>query len=94
MLKKLQHNYVGLTNLPISSFLNHLFAANIITIHEKQKIKAIPQELESERMEYFLDNIIISSLKSNDTIKFKGFLKVLEGSDNTVLTAAAKKLGM
>ena len=45
-------------------------------------------------MEYFLDNIIIPSLKNNLTFKFKGFLKVLEDSDNSMLTTAAKNLGM
>ena len=45
-------------------------------------------------MEYLLDNIIIPSLKNNLTIKFKGFLKVLEDSDNPLLTKAAKNLGM
>ena len=94
MLKKLKHHYVELSNLPISSILNRLFAGDIITRKEKKEIKAIPRELEEDRMEYFLDNIIIPSLKSNHAFKFKRFLKVLEGSDNPLLTAAAKNLGM
>ena len=94
LLDRLQHNYVEISNLPINSILNHLFAGKIITLQEKQKIKTIPRELEDERMEYLLDNIIIPSLKNNVTVKFKGFLKVLEDSDNPVLTTAAKNLGM
>ena len=92
MLKKLKCDYVELLNLPISSILNHLFAGDIITAKEKKEIKAIP--LEEDRMEYFLDDIIIPSLEINHTFKFKGFLKVLEDSDNPVLTTAAKNLGM
>ena len=94
LLEKLKRNYVQLLNLPISSILNHLFAEDIITAKEKKEIKAISRELEEERMEYFLDNIIIPSLKINHAFKFKGFLKVLEESDNPVLTTAAKNLGM
>ena len=94
LLKKLKCNYVELSNLPISSILNHLFAGDIITNKEKKEIKAIPRELEEDRMEYFLDNIIIPSLKSNNAFKFKGFLEVLKDSDNPVLTTAAKNLGM
>ena len=94
MLTKLQQNYVELLNLPINSILNHLFAGKIITHQEKQKIKAISEELEDARMEYLLDKIIIPSLNNNLTIKFKGFLKVLEDSDDPVLMTAARNLGM
>ena len=50
-------------------------------------------EFEDKMMECFLDKIIIHALKKDSISKFKGFLEVLEDSDNPVLTAAAKNLG-
>ena len=71
-----------------------MYTGDIITSRERKEIEAIPQKMELHRMEYFLVNVILSSLKGNDASKFKGFLKVLEDCDITMLTAAAKNLGM
>ena len=50
--------------------------------------------LNSQKMEYLLDNIIMPSLYANITVKFQGFLEVMGESDDSALTIMAKKLGM
>ena len=70
-----------------------MYSKRVITLEEKQKIKAITNSVESDRMEYFLDNIITPSLVVHVTIKFKGFLEVMEQSGNSTLVSMAVKLG-
>ena len=50
--------------------------------------------LESARMEYLLDKIIAPSLSSKIGTKFKGFLEVMENSDDVMFNSMAQKLGM
>ena len=45
-------------------------------------------------MEYLLDNVIIPSLMIKVGVKFKGFLEVMEQSEDVVFTTMAKELGM
>ena len=70
--------------------LAKLYSKRIITLGEKQQIKANP--VENDRMEYFLDCIIIPSLKVNVDIKFRGFLEVLKESGDSTLISMAVKL--
>ena len=87
----IQKNYYELSILPINSMLSKLYSLGIITLEEKQQIKANP--VENDRMEYFLDNIIVPSLEDNVDMKFRGFLKVMKESDDSTLISIAAKLG-
>ena len=88
--KKIMRNYSKLTKLPIDLILDNLFAKKVITYKEKKTV-----QLKSKiRMEYFLDRIILPSLTNNIIAKFKGFLEVMEESDDLSLIDLAKKLGM
>ena len=89
---KITEYYVQLTGLPINSILRALRAKKVILANEKDEIEIIP--LQSKRMEYLLDNVIIRSLNNKVGIKFKGFLEVMEESDDVMFTSMAKKLGM
>ena len=90
--ENVKDNYVKLTNLPINLMINQLYSKGVITDEEKLKIEAL--SLEIDRMKYFLDHILLPSLKNDVAIKFKGFLEVMEESDNSILTSMAKMLGM
>ena len=72
--------------------LSKLYSKGIITLEEKEKIKAKP--VESQKMEYFLDRIITPSLVVNVQVKFKGFLEVMKDSGDSTLISMATKLGM
>ena len=71
--------------------LGKLYSKSIITHDEKQRITA--NSVETERMEYFLDRIIIPSLQVNVDMKFRGFLKVMTESGDFTLMSMAAKLG-
>ena len=88
---KVKNNYVEITNLPIDAILGNLFAKEVITKREKETIEAIP--LKSNKMEYFLDSVINPSLSNKVSIKFIGFMKVMEESGDPIFIDMAKKLG-
>ena len=71
--------------------LGKLYSKSVITLKEKQQIKAY-NLVETERMEYFLDNIITPSLECKNNTKFKGFLEILKESDDSTSMAIAEKL--
>ena len=81
-----------MTYLPINSMLGKLYSKDVITLKEKDKIKG-SGTAESDRMEYFLDRIIIPSLKVKVPINFKGLLEVMEESGDSTLISMAKQLG-
>ena len=87
----IQKNYDELTVLPINSLLSKLYSKGIITLEEKQRIQAHPVEIDG--MQYFLDRIIIPSLKVNVDKKFRGFLEVMKESGDYTLISMAAKLG-
>jgi len=91
--KKVKEMYTRLINLNVSAMLGHLYSKDVITAREKQIIQStIP--LESDKMGYLLDNIILPSLESGVIIKFKLFLEVMEESDDPVTRAIGSQLGM
>ena len=87
----IQKNYYELSILPVNSMLGKLYSKGIITLEEKQQIKANP--VESDRMEYFLDHVIIPSLEDNVNMKFREFLEVMKESGDSTLISMAAKLG-
>ena len=50
--------------------------------------------LETNKMMYFLDNILIPSLQVGLTQKYIGFINVLKGSDDPDMQKMAEKIGM
>ena len=84
--------YHEITNLPIDSMLGKLLAKKVILEKEKEIIGTIP--IKSDKMEYFLDNIINPSLANNVAEKFEGFLEVMEESGDPILIDMAKRVGM
>ena len=72
--------------------LGELFAKEVITLREKKIIQSL--SLKNQKIEYLLDNIIIPSLDNNVARKFKGFLEVMEKSNDFILTEMSKKFGM
>ena len=65
-----------------------LYAKNVITRQEKEEIDKL---IGKKQMEKVLD-IIILSLNSNYTAKYKGFLEALEESEDSLLRDKAKEL--
>ena len=66
-----------------------LFAYCIITYQQKQERDKITGQ---DQMEKVLD-ILILSLKYEVTTKYKGFLKAMKKTDDSVLQSIANKLG-
>ena len=91
-LKNIRENYYEMTYLPINSMLSKLYSKGVITLEQKQQIKAC-NAVETERMEYFLDNILIPSLECKVITKFKGLLKIMKESGDFTLKVTAEKLG-
>ena len=89
--EKIQYYYDELTYLPIDSMLGSLYSKGVITFKQKERMKA--NTTESDRMECFLDRVIIPSLKVNVSIKFEGFLEVMKESGDSTLVSMAVKLG-
>ena len=84
-------NYYRLTNLPIDSMLGKLYSKGVITLEEKERIES--KSIQRDKMICFLDSVIARSLLNNISIKFKGFLEVMEESGDPILTDMAKTLG-
>ena len=72
--------------------LESLLSKGIITPDEKKKIDTEPAS--RDKVIYFLESIITPSLSNDVTIKFEGFLELLEESGNSTMTDLAKQLGM
>ena len=93
---KIQENYDSLTKLPINSILGSLFSKNVITLEDKKFLQTKP--LESDRVTYVLDDVLLRSLSINVMDKYISFIGVLkqrgEDDDDIVLQKLATDLGM
>ena len=85
-------HYDRLTNLPNGSLFGKLLAKGVITHKEKDNIDLIPTE--PEKMSYLLDTVIIPSLSSGISIKFEGFIEVMEESGDSELIDMINQFGM
>ena len=65
-----------------------LLANEVITHEEKKKIDELAS---AKQMDQVLD-ILIDSLSSNESAKYKGFLLVLEKSDDKLMNSKADEL--
>jgi len=88
--KRIKEQYGKLACCPFNILLPSLFSNRVITFGEKKIIETKP--LEMDRMEYFLDTVLIPSLKMNSVAKYNGFIQVLEGCDDAVVKAIAMEL--
>ena len=72
--------------------LPRLIAEMVITMEETKMIEKLP--VNSEKMMYLLNKIILPSLELGDPIKFKTFLEVMKQSSYPSFIDMAKKLSM
>ena len=71
--------------------LPQLYCNKVITEGQKKEIEA--KELDSDGMQYFLDNVLILSLELDITEIYNRFIKVLQDSDNLIQCGMAEKIG-
>ena len=90
--QKIKDAYVRLTNLNVTSLVGALYSQDVITARQKQIIGT--KIIESEKMMYLLDDIIIPSLEAGTLEKFKSFREVMEKSDDSVIKSVCKRLSM
>jgi len=90
-VEKIKRVYDKLTKLPIKSMLPQLYCNKVITERQKKKIEA--EKLESDGVQYFLDEVLILSLELDTTEIYCSFVKILEDSDDPIQHAMAKKIG-
>jgi len=91
-MNALQSQYDSLCNLKVYSMLRSLFAYRVVTFSEKQEIEHAEQQ-ERKGMEWFLDNVILSSLQQGVIIKYKRFIEIMEKHDDTIIRKKAAELG-
>jgi len=79
-----------LVHLDYDSMACSLYAKDVITNKERQKLNPM---LNNAKMMYLLVDIIIPSLKLKCCEKYKGFLQVMESSEDIVVRNIAERLG-
>ena len=79
-----------LIHLNYDSMKHSLFAEGVITNKERRIIDA---RIGQGQMMCLIADIIIPSLNLNVCMKFKGFLKAMEESDDSALKSTAERLG-
>ena len=89
--RKMMAHYAEIVALPINLFLPRLLAKKVISFEQKESIEVEP--IQKTRMLYFINCVIMPTLRSNIHTKFKGFLEALEESGDQVLISMAQKLG-
>ena len=90
--QKVKETYTRLTNLNVTAMLGGLYSRDVITLKQKQQINSI--SIESDRMEFLLDEVIIPSLEAGRIEKFRLFLELMEGSDDQMVKSVGRRLGM
>ena len=70
--------------------MGSLYAKDVITNEER---KIIDAKTGQEKMMHLIADIIIPSLRLNNYEKYKGFLEVMEESEDSDVKSMAKKLG-
>ena len=80
-----------LINLEVKPMLGGLYSKDVITTEHSEVISN--KVTKRERMEYLLNQFIIPSLKAGMIDKFKGFLEVMESSEDIAVTTVGQRLG-
>ena len=89
--QKVKEAYTRLTNLDVTAMLGSLYAKDVITLRQKQQIIDIP--IDSDRMEYLLNEVIIPSLQAGRIEKFRLLLEIMEQSDDQMVKSVGRRLG-
>ena len=92
IVQKVISKYVDLSKLNATEMLPRLYAKGVITRDEKKVSQT--KSLESEKMMYLLDDIIIPSLEAGLTVKYERFLEVMEATENKTTMFIAQQLRM
>ena len=74
-MKIIEENYDELTHLPTDLILPWLFVKDVVSFRERKITAFLPTD--SQRMEYLLDDIIMSSLQANVTMKFNPLSRII-----------------
>ena len=83
--------YNSFVHLRIGSMLDSLFTDEVVTFEQKQIIEH--EERQAMRgMRWFLDNVIIASLKQGMITKYSGLVRVMENHDDLMLRGMAENL--
>jgi len=90
-LNVVREQYEDLTKLSFDNLLPNLFAKKIITDREKQ-IMEKTKPLDSDKMMYLLDYVIMPSLQVNLSVKYDGFVEVMKASGDALAEELAKRL--
>ena len=90
-LKKITEEYEKLANISVSNLLPNLVTKQVITHHEKQIIET--KLLDSDKMMFLLDHVIVPSLRVDVCVKYNSFLEVMEKSSDILARGLAKRLG-
>ena len=90
-LVKIAQHYDQLVYLSITNLLPKLISKEVITLDEKRIINI--KQLETEKMTYILDDVIIPSLKLNFGNKYNGFVASLKESRDIAAMKVAERLG-
>jgi len=91
--RKIMTHYCEFTKLPINSILGELIAERVISLDDKKIMETMP--LESDRVMYLLDNILLRSLSLGLMQKYTSFVKVLEcNGEDEVIKRLVKDLGV
>ena len=76
----------------MTSIVGALYSRDVITMKEKRIIGT--KVIESEKMMYILDDIIIPSLEAGTLEKFKSFREVMDKSGDPVIKSVCQRLRM
>ena len=90
--RAVQKEFKNLVILLILSLLPLLVTNNVVTMQQKREIEQ-KEQTELKGMDYFLTNVIITSLQLNVTEKYKGYLLSMEQHDNALFNMMAQRLG-
>ena len=90
--RAVQKEFKNLVILLILSLLPLLVTNNVVTMQQKREIEQ-KEQTELKGMDYFLTNVIITSLQLNVTEKYKGYLLSMEQHDNSLFNMMAQRLG-
>ena len=90
-IENIKKNYDRLVSLPVKSMLVELISERVISAAQKQRINLLDDR---DKIEYILDEVIIPELRIGIAKSFKGFIEVMEDSEDIDTRATAKMLGM
>jgi len=89
-IDKIREHYNHLLNLPVNEVRPLLIKLNVVTSYDLKVMES--KELEKEKVQYLLDNVIIRSLASDFLQQYNGFCEALQESESSLARKLAKDL--